>query len=440
MAVFGIDLGTTNSLIGLASQNYLSEIVPSCVDMETGDAGAEYFDDINAFRSFKIDMAMDAMAQKPRYASACVIKKLCKIAEKDTGIKPEEVVVSVPADFNEDQRTATMDSVMRAGLKLKQLVNEPTAAAVYIAGNKKALYVVFDLGGGTFDVSIIDSRFSMYQVLATNGRNLGGDNFDNNIASYLMKNGNTKFQSVVSAGGIQAVKHFAQKIKVKMQKEQKPFDVDLTQFGGGVLNFTPEDYIGLMKMTFSEAINLTKSLISQNIPDNEKYEILLVGGSTHCPFLRKWITDVVGCEPEPLTYDPDRVVAQGAAVFADIAEKGNLDTVVSDVTKQLSIGLADGTCQVLVPENSVIPLRKTHTFKNEVAASSLRLALYQGSSPFAKNNHKIGTLVWDYKTPQPAGMGLVQVELIVDRSGVITLSAWELLEEPKTITIERVNN
>ena len=282
MAIYGIDLGTTNSLIGLHSTGFLSDIVPSCVNLETGEAGARFFDDMKAQRSFKVDMSMGVEGILPRASSKFVLMELAKQVTDDT---VKDVVISVPAYFNDSQRTATIAAADDAGLNVKGLVNEPTAAAMYIARNKKSLFVVYDLGGGTFDVSIIDSRFGSYDVQATTGRIVGGDNFDKNIMRNFIKEGKIPIQNLNTEDRM-ALQHFAAKKKIELQKTQGDIVVDLSKWGGKSYLFTVDTYKAIMKITFADTINDIRTLIKTYIPNSEKFEILLVGGSTHCPYLR----------------------------------------------------------------------------------------------------------------------------------------------------------
>lgn len=435
MAVYGIDLGTTNSLIGLYSKNYLSDLIPSCADITTGKAGKDYYEDMSAKRSFKIDMSMGVEGIMPRAASTCVLKELVNQVKDDV---VKDVVISVPAYFNDSQRTATVTAAEEAGLNVLNLVNEPTAAAMYIARNKKGLFVVFDLGGGTFDITIIDSRFGNFDVQATSGCTIGGDNLDRTIMQHFIKECKIPIHRLDRLK-LTELQHYCSKQKIKMQKARMGFDVDLTPWGGTKYIFKPEVYIGLMKIAFGETINCSLELIRKWIPSNEVYEILLVGGSTHCPFLREWITAELGIDPAPLTYDPDRVVAQGAALYADIVEKGELETTVSDVTTALSIGLYDGTCSNIVPANSKIPLSVEKMFSNPVPATSLKLDLFQGQSLFQKDNECIGQLIWDYDCMKGIQEGQVLVTISIDVNGMISFSASELLREPKVVVLDRKN-
>lgn len=439
MATFGIDLGTTNSLIGLHDTDYLSEIVPSCVNLETGETGASMFDNMNATRSYKVNISMGTEGIVPRTASSFVLKELKRIAERDTGLTVDDVVISVPAYFSDSQRTATIAAAESIGLNVKNLVNEPTAAAMYIAKDKKSLFVVYDLGGGTFDCSIIDSRFGTYDVQATSGRCMGGDNFDKCIMQHFIKAGSIPFRGISSDDARTALQHYAAKIKIELQKTQAPVNVDLRPWCGGQYVFEPKTYVALMKMTFSKTIECMLKLVKQWIPDNEVYDILLVGGSTHCPYLKKWIEETTGRKTAEVNYDPDRVVAQGAAMYASIVDSGDIDNTISDVTKALSIGLYDGTVSVIVPANSKVPLSVEKVFSNPVYADSLILDLYQGESMFAKDNECIGKLRWKYDEPKDINEGQVIVSISIDSSGVITFSANELLKPAILVVLDRVS-
>lgn len=435
---FGIDLGTTNSLIGYNPDNYLSDLVPSCVDMSTGKCGKDLYEDMKAVRSFKIDMSMGTEGILPRAASRYVLAELARTAKRETGNEVKDVVISVPAYFSDSQRNATIQAATDAGLDVKGLVNEPTAAAIYIAKEKKGLFVVYDLGGGTFDCSIIDSRFGAYDVQATSGQVVGGDNFDKNIMRFLIKNANIPIHHLNKEQKM-LLQHIATKCKIKMQQEKKTFIFDASKFGGAKCEFTPEAYVSIMKLTFSSTIECMKSLVSQWIPSTEVFEILLVGGSTFCPYLRQWIEESFGMRTAPITYDPNKVVAQGAALYAEMLERDEIKLLVSDVTKTLSIEMKDGTASVIVPSNSKIPLTQERVFTNPETADGIHINLYQGDSMFVADNECIGTLDWDYGRTVEAGQGEIIVTVAIDFDGTISLSAHELLKEPKVIVLRRRN-
>ena len=432
--IYGIDLGTTNSLIGLGDE-LLSGLVPSVVDIEKRLAGESLKADPNATRSFKINISLGVEGNLSVAASTLVLREL---KERAGGSKVKRVVISVPAYFSDNQRQATMKAAELAGLEVVSLINEPTAAAIYVSEKRKSLSLIYDLGGGTFDVSIIDSRFGNYDVQATDGCVVGGDNLDNNIMRRLIKMGNLR-KHTLGAEGLTKLRLLACDTKLRIQKEQKDIKVSLVDFGGGEVDFTVEDYKTLMRMTFSETIFKTRAVLSENIPLGEKFDIVLVGGSTRCPYLREWITREFGQEPVPLTYDPDRVVALGAAMYAEMLYSGEAEENVSDVTKALSIELADGTVRNIIAKNSKIPVEETTVVYNSNPSQFLRVNLCQGDSALSRFNECIGTLVYDYGHIVGQNEGEVIVTVSVEASGIIKLSAKELLKDAVEVILDRSN-
>ena len=432
MRHYGIDLGTTNSLIGCTETGFLSDLIPSCVNFNTGVCGKAAYDDMEATRSFKIDMSLGTEGIKPRAASTKVLQELVRQVKDD---EVKSVVISVPAYFTDNQRQATLEAAANAGLEVACLVNEPTAAAMYIAQNKKGLFAVYDLGGGTFDISIIDSRFGSYDVQATSGLVVGGDNFDDNIMKFFVKHGGISLFRL-SALQRASLRHVATKYKILMQKTRKDIEVDLTPWNGEKILFTEQNYIDLMKMTFQGTINCMQKLID-TYTAGDTYEILLVGGSTLCPYLREWLGEVFGATIGELTYDPDRVVAQGAAMYAAMIANGSAVVKVSDVTRALSIGMYDGTVSRIIEPNSKIPLSVDKVFYNHEATKQLQLDLYQGESTFASENELIGQLIYDYDEVKDAMDGQVLVKIEIDQAGVIKFSCGELLRESKEVVLRR---
>lgn len=432
MAIYGIDLGTTNSLIGLGDE-FLSDLVPSVVDIERKMAGRSLVSSTKAVRSFKIDISMSIEGTQSVVASRYVLEELKRQAG---GSNVKQVVISVPAYFSDNQRQATIKAANLAGLEVVSLINEPTAAAMYISRNHSALSLVFDLGGGTFDVSVIDSRFGNYDVQATDGKIVGGDNLDMAIMRYLIKEGGLAIHRL-GKENLSKLQMLARATKEKISTTHAGTTVDLSDFDGKSVEVTEDTYVSLMKMTFADTITKTKKVIGESIPFGENYDILLVGGSTKCPYLREWVTKELGQAPVPLTYDPDRVVAQGAALYASLLESGEAEYMVSDVTNQLSIGLADGTVRTIIDKNSKIPVEETTFAVNNVASDKLRVKFYQGESLLAENNECIGELVYDYGEVKDALCGEVIIGISVEQSGVITFSCKELMKKPVVVTLDR---
>lgn len=431
--IYGIDLGTTNSLLGYGDE-LLTGLVPSVVDLQSGKAGTSVLEDMGAARSFKCDMSLSKEGQLAVSASSRVLRQL--VIESKAPVR--KVVISVPAYFSDNQRQATVRAAEIAGLEVVSLINEPTAAAIYASRSRSALSLVFDLGGGTFDVSVVDSRFGDYDVQATDGCILGGDNFDNNLRKWAIKEGCIKTHTL-NPELLAQLKWDCSKLKIRVQKSKQAEPLDLTPYGAGTITITPEIYKDIMRVTFSEAILKAKRVVGATIPTGESYDLLLVGGSTRCPFLQEWVAKEMGQQPIPVTYDPDRIVAQGAALYAKMVEEGTADAQVSDVTKALSLELADGSARVLVPRNAKIPVEETTVVYNNVAAERLELCLYQGDSAIASQNELIGQLIYNYGRLVPAGEGEVVVGISIESGGLIKFSCKELLKAPVEVVLDRTN-
>lgn len=432
--IYGIDLGTTNSLLGLGD-TLLTGLVPSVVNLQTSQAGTEVLEDMEAIRSFKCDISLSMDGQRSVTASAGVLRQLVK----ESGHDVKDVVISVPAYFSDNQRQATRKAAELAGLTVRGLINEPTAAAIYASKSRKALSLVFDLGGGTFDVSVVDSRFGDYDVQATDGCILGGDNLDANIRRWAIKEGGLKLHRL-NKEDLARLKWECAKLKVRLQKSQKAEGLDLTPYGAGRVILTPDTYVEIMKLTFSETILKTRRVLSEAVPVGESYELVMVGGSTRCPYLREWVAKELGHTPVELFYDPDKIVAQGAALYAQMLQEGTAEAQVSDVTKALSLELADGTVRVLIPKNAKIPVQETTIAYNSIASDCLQLNLFQGDSLMASQNECIGRLTYNYGEVKPAGEGDVIVGIRVHGDGTIHFSCKEPLKAPQEVVLDRTGS
>ena len=253
---------------------------------------------------------------------------------------------------------------------------------------------------------------------------------------YIMKEGKLAVHRL-GKENLNKLQLLARSTKETISRSRKDTVVDLTEYGGTSITVTEDVYISLMKMTFADTITKTKKVIGESIPFGENFDILLVGGSTKCPYLREWLTKELGKEPVPLTYDPDRVVAQGAAYYAQMLENGEAEYMVSDVTNQLSIGLADGTVRTIIEKNSKIPIEETTFAVNNVKSDNLTVKFYQGESLLAENNECIGELVYNYGKVKEALCGEVIIGIAVESSGVITFSCKELMKKPVVVTLDR---
>lgn len=429
--IYGIDLGTTNSLLALNGE-LLTDLVPSVVDVISLEAGASVLENMNATRSFKCDISLALEGQLSVFASSRVLDQLVK----ESRASVHKVVISVPAYFSDNQRQATIQAAKTVGLEVAGLINEPTAAAIYVSKGRKSMSLVFDLGGGTFDVSVIDSRFGDYDVQATDGCVLGGDDLDRNILKWAIKEAGLRLHRLRQTD-LTRIKWECAKLKLRLQRSRKAETLDLTAYGAGQVLLTPETYKEIMKLTFSSTILKAKSVLGKVRRGGEIYDLVLVGGSTRCPYLQEWIAQEMGQQPVPLFYDPDRVVAQGASLYAQMLADGTAGEQVSDVTKALAIEMADGCVSKIIEANSKIPVTETQVFYNSITADALRVKLYQGDALIAADNELIGELVYSYGRIVPAGEGMVTVEITIEADGTIHFSCKELLKPPVEVVLDR---
>ena len=220
----------------------------------------------------------------------------------------------------------------------------------------------------------------------------------------------------------------------------KNVHLDLSAWKGpSDFTFKKSDYMSLMKMAFQETIDLTHKLIGENLT-GETYSIILVGGSTKDPYYREWVKSEFGAEKVlNVTYDPDKVVAQGAAYCAMLKEQGKFETSVHDVTKALSVGLADGTVSNIIEANSTIPLRITQVFANDSDNDKIHLTLFQGNHTLVKDNELIGELYYNYGRICKATTGIVYVTVSIDDKGIITFECNEPMMDSVKIVLDRAN-
>ena len=438
--LLGIDLGTTNSLVAIydpAKQESieLCELVPSVVNFETKTAGKaekeRLLSDNNApiLGSFKVDMSLDASGRISREASALVLKELTKYTQG----KP--CVISVPAYFTDSQRKATLESAKEAGLSVPYLINEPTAAALYYNRDKKSVTAIYDLGGGTFDISIVDSRHGMYDVLATDGMMLGGDDLNMAIRDKIFSECRVKRHKLNDSIERQFIE-IAEKIKLTVQKESYakldfPEYKDVFEKTTFILN--EESYMKLVDAVFKITIVLTHTIIKKAGYKPDDIKLILVGGSTRDPYLIKLISQTM--RPEPLTYDPDRIVAQGAAYYAYLVHQGQNKSTVSDVTKAIGIELEGNEMEFIIRPNSKLPIIESCMVRNSKDTDILRINVRQGNSSIASQNDLIGTMHYKYSEEKKKNEGLVTVKIAVEVDGTIDLKVKEPMKKEESITL-----
>ncbi len=436
--IYGIDLGTTYSLLSLYNPNIqksenITSLVPSVVDLNTGEAGLEKLYTENIISSFKINMTTEEIGKVPIKASACVLRKLASyMVEK-------RAVISVPAYFSDPQRKATLKSAELAGIKVESLINEPTAAAIYYNKDNKDCSVIYDLGGGTFDTTVIDSRYGVYDVNVTRGRILGGDDLNKALLRRLYKKCGAKQHRLDDIMQLQMLAAVEQ-MKLEIQKygyATLEFPEYSSAFDKTEFEMEAGEYKEIVKAVFGTTLIELRTVIASSGYKADDLKLILVGGSTRDPYLVDLIKTVK--EPEPLTYNPDMIVAEGAAYYAYLLEQGVAHQMVSDVTKGLSIELSDGYVQSIIPENQKIPVHNSVILRNSITSDKLVVNLLQGNSGIAKNNVCIGKIIYDYGVVKEAGKGQVTITVNISADGVIKLSVKAPLKKSQELSITQVN-
>ena len=423
--ICGIDLGTTYSLIG-HGDDIFTGLVASAVGLNTKQQVDIEEINENIVASYKIDMTTGDEGKVPIICSSIVLKRLAEMASKRIGEEVKDVVISVPAKFTSTQRQATWQAAEMAGLNPRGLLNEPTAAALCACQDYKDLIVVYDLGGGTFDVTILDARTGYYYVIATDGNGkLAGDNFDRAIANEAMKICQVPIR-------MRSKVNMAKLIKACRHAKEDMANTGLSQYvevPEMQLNYTLtlDRFIEIMKQTFASTIELTKKVISMNLMEYDEPKMLFVGGSTANKYLREWVLEETGLQEFEFDYNPSYTVAHGISIYAKMVEEGREKMEIADVTDQLSIALDTGLADVIIEKNSVIPITESHMLCNDIKSRYLTVDLYQGENIVCSENTYIGTLKFDYGEEREAGDGLVDVEVTVDRDGKVTLRCTDIL-------------
>lgn len=424
--ICGIDLGTTNSLIGHGDELYTG-LVSSSVDVSKKAQVDRDVVSKDIVSSYKVNMTTGSSGKLPIACSSIILRDLVNKASMRTGQYIEDIVVSVPAKFSHTQRQAVWDAAEQAGLTMHGLINEPTAAAIYVCKDVKDLVVVYDLGGGTFDVTILDSRVGNYFVVATDGDgHLAGDNFDKALVNKALNDCKVKMR-FRSADTIKLLTSKMRIAKETLQKTGLDQYIDMSIVGvNGEWKLTKDTYITIMKDVFAPTVKLTKQIIQTNLMESEKPKLVFVGGSTACPFLKQWVKEETGLEDIPCDVQPDLIVAKGVALYAEMVENGTAETEVDDVTKCLCIENELGMAEVIIEKNTIVPVTEVKVFDNTEDTQFLNVNLYQGDSILCSENDYVGTLVYDYGEVRPAHTGIVEIEITVDRNGRISLSCTDI--------------
>ena len=398
------------------------------------------------------DAWVEAKGKKisPPEVSAKILQKMKSTAEDYLGSKVTEAVITVPAYFNDSQRQATKDAGRIAGLEVKRIINEPTAASLAYGMDKKSdqQICVYDLGGGTFDVSILELGDGVFEVKATNGdTHLGGDDFDEVIINWLVQNfekenGVNLRQDPMA---LQRLKEAAEKSKCELSTSQSseinlPFiTADATGPKHLQVNLTRAKLEELTDGLITRSLAPVKDCLSDSgLSSSEINEIIMVGGQTRMPKVTEAVKGLFGKEPHK-GVNPDEVVALGAAIQGGVLAGDVNDVLLLDVSPlTLGIETQGGVLTALIERNTTIPTRKEETFSTAADnQTAVDIQVYQGERPMAAQNKKIGDFRLDGIQPAPRGVPKIQVAFDIDANGILHVSAKDLnTGKEQKITIE----
>nr|XP_039268571.1 heat shock cognate 71 kDa protein-like isoform X2 [Styela clava] len=489
MAAIGIDLGTTNSCVAvyrnkrveIIANDQGSRITPSWVSFTdsqklVGEAAKEEasmncentlfqikrligrkFNDPTVQKDMKrwgFEIVKDGDRPKlqvtykeevktffPEEISAMILAELKEAAEAYMGGKITDAVITVPAYFNDAQRTATRDAGRIAGLNVLSMINEPTAAAIAYGldnkSNDERTVLIFDLGGGTFDVTIATIEEQIFDVKATGGNtHLGGEDFDNRMVDHFIKEFSVKHGVDMSSN-----KRAVSRLRVACEAAKRKLSVSTNakvQLDGLFMGLDFKSNISQAKFEamnadlFDSTLDTVKNVLSDAKMNKKQIDdIVLVGGSTRIPKIRQLLQDFFEGKEICRTINPDEAVAYGAAALAENIRSGGSETKerfqLMDVTP-LSVGtdVRETDMFIVIPRNTKIPTRKTESFiTSSDNQTALNFKVYEGERPCIHDNHHLGTFVLRGIPPAPKGVASVQSVFEIDRSGILTVTAYD---------------
>ena len=473
--IVGIDLGTTNSLVAIIHPETKlptalkefdgSSIVPSVVhfdaygNAEVGASAKPYLEsdpantifsakrlmgksykDIHAHQDFFaykiIDDNRDSLVKvqvgstfySPVDLSSYILVELKKRAEHILKTPVTKAVITVPAYFNDTQRQATRDAGKLAGLDVLRIINEPTAASLaYGLGmdpTEEKTIAVYDLGGGTFDISILKISNGIFEVLSTNGDTyLGGDDLDRAIIEYWMKE--------MGVDNLEDHKNLKQELRLAAEKAKIALSnshLFESEFAGEKISITKEVFEKLIEPIVQKTIELCKlAMKDAALEIKDINTVLMVGGSTRVPLVKKTVSTFFNQAVND-SVNPDEVVALGAAVQADILSGNNKNMLLLDITP-LSLGIETmgGLMDVLLPRNSKIPTKTSRQYTTQKdAQSGINISVYQGERDLVKDNRQLGAFTLTGIPAMPAGLPKVEVSFLINADGILQVSAKEL--------------
>lgn len=387
----------------------------------------------------EVEIMLDGKERRPSEIAAMVLQKLKADAEAFLGYEVKEAIITVPAYFNDAQRQATKDAGAIAGLDVKRIINEPTAAALAYGLDKKGgdkKIAVFDLGGGTFDISILEIGGGVFQVKSTNGNTqLGGDDLDRKVMDWIIAEFKKEQGMDVSKDklAIQRIKEAAEKAKIELSSLHEttislPY---LTVDANGPKNFETKLSRSKLEDLTADLVNMCEGPCRQAMKDSGLFEsdideVILVGGSTRMPAVQAKVKEIFGKDPTRGA-NPDEVVALGAGIQGGILQGDSnvKDILLVDVTP-LSLGIETlgGVCTVLIERNSAIPTSKSQVFSTAAENQpSVEVHLVQGERPMANDNKSLGKFTLDGIPPAPRGVPQIEVTLDIDSNGILNVKA-----------------